>query len=425
MYFVSTNVTVEDLNDDDISREAYKGTLHKYFEGPISRIQNTNVRALAQLCVVDQAQDRPTFVGIRDVLRAIMNGDPDERISFCLDYCHRDHLFRDGVKLSLTNRAAGIALMNRAVGLASSSGGPNARLVSMNSEISNGLRVFPQCAVQAIEWNEAALRSNFNTRAQKAIRGYLLNDFLRADKCAALHESEEIRMYLSRYARGPNVAVKFFSGLVLYRSSKRRRNELLTRAAHRLFLEAYQGGDTWAGVFLSAMLSDAAAFGIEMAAAKVKPMLEFGANCNCALSLNALGSWYSQNRDGNKDQGAAKLCFMRAIELDEHYMSPYLLARLLHSKSTKFGTRATSEERLLELCGMSMTAGNVLAARLAAEYFLYQRRKLPQAETYAARAVAIGDRNGSALRLQAVIATLLAGGGQPPPEYQPVGMFHL
>lgn len=354
-----------------------------------------------------------------------MNEDPIERIWFCLDYCRRDQLFLRGVKLSLTNRPAGVALMNRGVGLTSSSS-QSTRLVSMNSEISNGLRVFPQFVVQAIEWNEAALRTHMPSRAQRAIRGYLLNDFLRSGKCADLAESPEIQLYLARYAYGPNAAVKFFAGLVLYRSSKCSRNHLQTSAAHRLFLEAYREGDSWAGVFLSAMLSDAVHVGVEAAVPKVKPILEFGANCNCALSLNALGSWYSQSRGGNMDQKAAKLCFIRAIELGEQYMAPYLLARLLHSKEAKFGSTATSEERLLELCGMSMAAGNVLAARLAAEYFLYGQKKLPQAETYAARAIALGDRDGSATRLVATISRLRTGfGPQHSLPYQPVGTFHL
>jgi hypothetical protein len=397
---------VECLNDDDISAEANNGTLHIRFQSSIRRIVHLGVQMLTSSCLVNAAADRPTFVGIRNVLRAIVNGDPIERVQFCLDHGCRDHLFNEGIKMMVgSDRGRGIEMMNRAVGLVPARP-PAIGLVSYDSDLSNALRVLPPFVVQAIEWNEAGLRCNMKPRGLRAMRALLLHEFLVADKCADLLESPAVNAYLARYCDSDNAATTFFAGLVMYRSSKKTRNPAQLQAAHRLFMQAYTAGDPWGGVFLSAMLSDAAANGVPVAALKVKPILDSGTNWNCCLSLDALGAYYWHGSfDTPKDLHAAQLCFTRAIELGEHYLAPLFLARLLHANRAHFGAHSTSEENVVELCGKSIASGNVEAARFAAAYYA-SRGKLAQAESFVARALAMGDRDGVSARLAMHIAKL-------------------
>jgi hypothetical protein len=386
-----------------LSAEANAGTLDRLFESSIRKIRHSGVRQLAAACLVDDAAQRPAFTGIRNILRAIVNGDPIERVSYCVDYSRRDWLFMAAVKSVAENRERGAAMMNRAVGLVPATL-PATGLVSFNSEIAEGLRVMPEFAVQAIEWNEAAVHCKLPLRVMRALRALLLGPFLRSDKCADMHELPGVNRYLARYSPETNASTAFFAGMVMFRSSKRTHSVEHVQAAGRLFQLAYSLGDSWGGVFYSAMLTEGAGAQGEVAAnAKVEAILSSAADWNCALALCAQGSLFAQSKNANATTlGSAKVLFGRAMELGETYQAPHLLARLMIQNRGRLGSKVANEDRVLSLCNQSIEAGNVEGAKLAAEFYV-SRGRLAAAETFANRACTMKDRDGSAARLAAEI----------------------
>jgi hypothetical protein len=393
---------VEDLSDEDITAEANARRLAKAYESSLLKIEHLGVRLLASACVSDEETLRPRFPTVRDCLRAIVNGDPVERVEFILDCAQRIPVFEDGLRHLLHGkREAAAQKMNRAVGIAL---GTDGSYYSLDVEVEKGLRALPAFVVQAVEWQQAAVECSMQPEHKRDIRSLLLMDFLRSDKCYNVQANDAARGYLARHDPATNSAAAFFSGLLTLRSATEsrlltdvpKRDRGAAKVAVRLFQMAFSDGDSWAAVYLAIMMWIADSTDtVTGDAGRVYGVLQRCFAWNCPFAIAFYGTLLGQGSFGmRRDLPGAQTCFERAMQMGDHFLSPCLLTRHLITAAgtARFGKKV-GKDQIYHNCMLSIKSGNPDGARLIAEFHA-ERGEYAVAEHYANTAISMGDRDG-------------------------------